>query len=112
MEENGRRNRRDSEYELLDTGVFDEDRYFDIFCEYAKAGAEDIVIRISAINRGPAEAELSILPTGWFRNTWSWGRDDYRPSLRAIPNSVFLRRTAQLDRRLLKSRTRNMESAG
>jgi hypothetical protein len=85
VEENGRRNRRDSEYELLDTGVFDEDRYFDIFCEYAKAGAEDIVIRISAINRGPDEAELSILPAVWFRNTWSWGRDDYRPALRAIP---------------------------
>jgi hypothetical protein len=85
VEKNRLRNRGDSEYELLDTGVFSEDRYFDIFCEYAKASVEDVAIRISATNRGPAEAELSILPTIWFRNTWSWGRDDYRPALRAMP---------------------------
>jgi hypothetical protein len=85
VEENRRRNRHDFEYELLDTGAFDENRYFDIFTEYAKASSEDILIRISATNRGPAEADLSILPTIWFRNTWSWGRDDYRPCLRAIP---------------------------
>jgi hypothetical protein len=84
VEENRRRNRSDFEYELLDTGVFEENRYFDIFTEYAKSSAEDILIKITAINRGPAEADLSILPTIWFRNTWSWGRDDYRPSLRAI----------------------------
>src|SRR6266481_864280 len=84
VEENRRRNRSDFEYELLDTGVFEENRYFDIFTEYAKSSAEDILIKITAINRGPAEADLSILPTIWFRNTWSWGRDDYRPSLRAV----------------------------
>jgi hypothetical protein len=84
VEENRRRNRSDLEYELLDTGAFEENRYFDIFTEYAKNGAEDILIKITAINRGPAEADLSLLPTIWFRNTWSWGRDDYRPSLRAI----------------------------
>jgi Glycosyl hydrolase family 63 C-terminal domain len=84
VEENRRRNRSDSEYELLDTGAFDEDRYFDVFTEYAKANAEDILIRIAAANRGPAEADLWLLPTIWFRNTWSWGRDDYRPVLRAI----------------------------
>src|SRR6201998_816547 len=84
VEENRRRNRSDFEYELLDTGAFDENRYFDIFTEYAKASSEDILIRISATNRGPAEADLSILPTIWFRNTWSWGRDDYRPALREI----------------------------
>ncbi len=84
VEENRRRNRSDFEYELLDTGIFEENRYFDIFTEYAKSSAEDILIKITAINRGPAEADLSILPTIWFRNTWSWGRDDYRPALRAI----------------------------
>ena len=84
LEENRRRNRHDFEHELLDTGVFDENRYFDVFVEHAKASAEDILINITVTNRGPAEADLSILPTIWFRNTWSWGRDDYRPALRAI----------------------------
>jgi hypothetical protein len=84
VEENRRRNRSDFEYELLDTGAFDDNRYFDLLTEYAKASSEDILIRISATNRGPAEADLSILPTIWFRNTWSWGRDDYRPALREI----------------------------
>src|SRR6266446_4510894 len=85
VEENRRRNRSDFEYELLDTGAFDGNRYFDVLTEYAKASSEDILIRISATNRGPSEAYLSILPTIWFRNTWSWGHDDYRPCLRAIP---------------------------
>ena len=84
VEENRRRNRSDFEYELLDTGAFDENRYFDVFAEYAKVSAEDILIKVTATNRGPAEADLSVLPTIWFRNTWSWGRDDYRPALRAI----------------------------
>jgi hypothetical protein len=84
VEENRRRNRTDFEYELLDTGAFAENRYFDVFTEYAKASAEDILIKITATNRGPAEADLSLLPTIWFRNTWSWGRDTYRPALRAI----------------------------
>src|SRR6516162_1438517 len=82
VDENRRRGRNDFEFELLDTGVFNDNRYFDIFTEYAKAGAEDILVKITAINRGPVEADLSLLPTIWFRNTWSWGRDDYRPSLR------------------------------
>ena len=60
------------EYELLDTGIFDEDRYFDVFVEYAKAAPEDICIRIEAINRGPEAAELHLLPHLWFRNTWAW----------------------------------------
>ena len=85
VEENRRRNRSDFEYELLDTGVFDENRYFEVLAEYAKASAEDIPIKINVTNRGPAEADVSILPTIWFRNTWSWGRDEYRPCLRAIP---------------------------
>src|SRR3990172_8386077 len=81
-EENRRRGRGGSEFELVDTGLFDEDRYFDVFVEYAKGGVEDICIRISAVNRGPEPAELHLLPTLWFRNTWSWGHDERRPSLR------------------------------
>jgi hypothetical protein len=82
VEENRRRSRLDPEYELIDTGVFDEDRYFDIFVEYAKAAIEDILIRISVVNRGPQAARLELLPTIWFRNTWSWGIDERRPRLR------------------------------
>jgi hypothetical protein len=72
VEENRRRGRSASEYELIDTGVFDDDRYFDTFVEYAKAAPEDILIRITIVNRGPQCAELDLLPTLWFRNTWSW----------------------------------------
>ena len=84
LEENRRRTRNDPEYELLDTGVFEENRYFDVFTEYAKTSPEDILIKITTTNRGTAEADLSVLPTIWFRNTWAWGRDEYRPVLRAI----------------------------
>ena len=70
--ENGRRTRADPEYELLDTGIFDDDRYFDIFVEYAKSTPTDMVVRISAVNRGSADATLHLLPTLWFRNDWSW----------------------------------------
>ncbi len=73
VEENQKRNTQDREFELIDTGIFDEDRYFDIFIEYAKADPEDICIRIEAINRGPSPAPLHILPHLWFRNQWSWG---------------------------------------
>ncbi len=73
VETNKRRTRDEMEYELLDTGVFNEDRYFDVFVEYAKAGPEDILIKITAWNRGPEAAELHLLPTLWFRNDWaSW----------------------------------------
>ncbi|MGH7858154.1 MAG: MGH1-like glycoside hydrolase domain-containing protein, partial [Candidatus Binatia bacterium] len=72
VEESRRRGRDAPELELLDTGVFDDDRYFDVFVEYAKESAGDILIRITAANRGPEEAALHLLPTLWFRNTWSW----------------------------------------
>ena len=72
-EENAARDRSQPEYELIDTGIFDEDRYFDILIEYAKDGPEDILIRITAINRGPDPAPLHVLPQLWLRNTWSWG---------------------------------------
>ena len=81
IEENNRRTRNDPEFELLDTGIFRDNRYFDIFVEYAKAGPEDICIRINAFNRGAEAADLHLLPTIWFRNTWSWGRDDRKPQL-------------------------------
>ena len=73
LEENARRSRDDPEYELTDTGIFDEQRYFDVFAEYAKAGPEDILIRLTIANRGPEDARLHALPTLWFRNSWSWG---------------------------------------
>src|SRR5207249_10715050 len=70
VEENRRRNRRAPEFELMDTGVFEGDRYFDVLVEYAKAAPDDLLIRITATNRGPEAAELHLLPTVWFRNTW------------------------------------------
>jgi len=82
VESNAHRNREQFEYELLDTGAFDDDRYFDVFVEYAKADAEDVLVRITVHNRGPEPAQLHVLPTLWFRNTWSWGVDDRKPSLR------------------------------
>ena len=82
VEENRRRDRRDQEYELINTGVFDENRYFDVIVEYAKATPEDLSIRIQVVNRGPDPAELTLLPTLWFRNTWSWGLDARRPRMR------------------------------
>jgi hypothetical protein len=79
---NRRRSRQELEYELMDTGIFDEDRYFDVFVEYVKAAPEDILIQITAFNRGPDPAALHVLPTLWFRNVWSWGEEVVRPSLR------------------------------
>ncbi len=89
---NGQRSRVEMEYELLDTGVFNEDRYFDVFIEYAKAGPEDILVRITAVNRGPESSELHLLPTLWFRNDWSeWiastNRATQKPVLRKIKSS-------------------------
>src|SRR5262249_2346384 len=81
VEENRRRDKRQPEFELLDTGVFDGNRYFDVFVEYAKADVEDILIKITVANRGPEAANLRLLPTIWFRNTWSWGDFDTRPEL-------------------------------
>ena len=80
--ENQRRGPAAAEFELLDTGVFDDHRYFDIFVTYAKASAEDILIQITAVNRGPEAAKLHLLPTLWFRNTWSWFQDAFKPALR------------------------------
>jgi hypothetical protein len=89
VETNRRRSREEFEYELLNTGVFNDDRYFDVFVEYAKASPDDLRIRITVHNRGPETARLRLLPTLWFRNTWSWGESDRKPLLReAAPGVV------------------------
>jgi hypothetical protein len=84
VQTNSQRSRYELEYELLDTGVFDDDRYFDVFIEYAKAEAEDILIKITIANRGSEAAELDVLPTLWFRNTWSWANGGSKPVLTKI----------------------------
>jgi hypothetical protein len=91
VEESQRRGRGQPEFELLDTGIFSGNRYFDIFVEYAKADVEDVLIRITAVNRGPEGASLHVLPQFWFRNTWSWGKDLRRPLARkgtSVPGSA------------------------
>ncbi|MGB8494294.1 MAG: hypothetical protein WCE53_07855 [Candidatus Acidiferrum sp.] len=87
LDENRRRGRGAPEFELLDTGIFEGNRYFDVFVEYAKCDVEDILIKITAINRGPELAILHLLPTLWFRNTWSWGKDLRRPIVRKAPDT-------------------------
>lgn len=87
VETNRGRSRQEFEYELLDTGVFDEDRYFDVFVEYAKESPEDILIQISVHNRGPDPAELHVLPTLWFRNLWSWQAAMDRPNLQLMASA-------------------------
>jgi hypothetical protein len=92
VEENRRRGKDQGEFELLDTGVFDENRYFDVFVEYAKVDPEDMLIKISVANRGPEPANLRLLTTVWYRNTWSWGRPERRRGLREArggPNQVI-----------------------
>jgi hypothetical protein len=84
VETNKRRSKQEKEYELIDTGIFDQDRYFDVFVEYAKASPRDILIKISVCNRGSEPAKLHVVPTLWFRNTWSWPDGGSKPLLRAI----------------------------
>jgi len=94
VEENRRRGKNEPEFELIDTGVFDDDRYFDVVVEYAKNSSEEILIRITAHNRGPEAADLHILPTIWFRNRWSWNPGGKRPALQAekgTPGAVAIR---------------------
>jgi hypothetical protein len=83
--ENRRRTRQDPEYELLDTGIFDDDRYFDVFVEYAKLAPDDILIRVSAANRGPEAAPLHLLPTLWFKNDWTWHPENAKPAIGLAP---------------------------
>src|SRR5579863_4553909 len=89
---NRARKRTESEYELIDTGIFNENRYFDIFIEYAKNDVDDILVRATVINRGPSPSTLHLLPTVWFRNTWSWGYGTPRPELsRCDSHSIDIR---------------------
>ena len=97
VETNRGRSRREFEYELINTGVFDQDRYFDVFVEYAKESPEDILVQISVHNRGPEAAEIHVLPTLWFRNRWSWGRDNPRPSLRAVGGKGTVVKVSEAD---------------
>jgi hypothetical protein len=101
VETNRRRSREEFEYELLDTGVFEDDRYFDVFVEYAKADPEDLLIRITVYNRGPELAVLHVLPTLWFRNTWSWEQSAQKPSLGQIADGTIRAAHPQLGDRTL-----------
>jgi len=100
VEENRRRGKKEREFELADSGVFDDGRYFDVTVEYAKAGPDDILIRLTAENRGPEAATLHLLPTLWFRNTWTWGRNGEgygpRPRITRGPESTLLAEHATL----------------
>jgi len=89
VEENRRRDRRAMEYELVDTGAFAEDRYFDVVVTYAKGSPEDLLVTIEVTNHGPEAAPIHVLPTVWFRNTWSWGLDARRPRMRAAAGGVI-----------------------
>ncbi len=89
VETNKNKGKLDPEFELIDTGVFKEDNYFDIFTEYAKADPEDILIRITAKNRGKSSNLLQVIPQIWFRNTWAWGYDDYRPFIRILNQNTL-----------------------
>src|SRR5262252_6072169 len=84
VETNRRRSREEMEYELIDTGIFDDDRYFDVFVEYAKAAPDDLLIKITIHNRAPETAQIHVLPTLWYRNTWSWGDGETKPMLGAV----------------------------
>src|SRR5262249_45317864 len=81
---NAHRSAQEPEYELMDTGVFDDDRYFDVFVTYAKAAPTDLLVEIDIHNRGPEAASLHVLPTLWFRNSWAWGHPDRRPHLHQL----------------------------
>ncbi len=105
LDESRKRNKMEGEFELIDTGIFDEDKYFDVFVEYAKAGADDILIKISVHNRGREDAPLSVLPTIWFRNTWAWGYDDYRPVMEHSGNGSIV-----IDHRKLETITCHLDT--
>ena len=96
VDENGRRGKHDPEFELIDAGVFDDDRYFDVFVEYAKAKTDDILMLVTVCNRGPEDAVLHVLPQLWYRNTWSWHHDTERPAISANGDGRALARHDKL----------------
>ena len=89
LEVNRGRSREEMEYELVDTGIFDDNRYFDVFLEYAKEDPENILIRAAIYNRGPETARIHVLPTLWFRNTWAWGDDYHKPEMREMAPGII-----------------------
>ena len=101
VEENRRRGKLAPEFELMDTGIFDDNRYFDVFVEYAKADVEDILVRVSVVNRGPESASLNVLPSLWFRNTWSWDNNQAHPSLSKVSDNLIAADHPDLGRRWL-----------
>lgn len=105
VEENRKRHKNEKEFELIDTGIFDEDKYFDVFVEYAKAAPEDILIKITVFNRGNEDAEVNVLPHLWFRNTWSWGYDDYKPKMLAANEGIV-----SVDHTLMRPLTLHLEN--
>src|ERR1700752_2104538 len=103
VQENRRRGKQDPEYELIDTGVFDDDRYFDLFVEYAKAGPDDILIQITVANRGREAAIIHLLPQLWFRNIWSWGDQRPKPTLEAVDGNTLSAKHVQLGSYFLRA---------
>jgi hypothetical protein len=102
VDENRSRGKLASEFELIDTGIFNEDRYFDVVVEYAKADVEDILIKITATNHGPDAASISLLPTIWFRNTWSWNQNGTaKPNLRKVEEGTIELDVSDLGKRWL-----------
>ena len=100
LDENRRRGKLEPEFELIDTGIFNADRYFDVFVEYAKADVEDILIKVTVTNRGPEEASLNLLPTIWFRNIWSWNENGTaKPNLRKTHTGTIELNHAELGKR-------------
>src|SRR5262249_47597679 len=102
LDENARRGKLDPEFELVDTGLFEEGRYWEITADYAKASPEDLLIRINVRNAGPETGTLDVLPTLWFRNTWSWGIDDARPEIR-VENGTLVAEHHALGTRYLSA---------
>ena len=87
--ENAKRSKKEPEYEIIDTGIFDKDDYFDLFIEYCKASPDDFLIRVTAVNRSSKKAPLVVLPTVWYRNNWKWGYNEYKPNLRSVQEGVI-----------------------
>ena len=102
-QENRRRGKQDPEYEIIDTGVFDDDRYFDLFVEYGKAGPDDTLIQITAANRGPEAAIIHLLPQLWFRNIWAWGDGRPKPTLEVVDGHTVCAKHVQLGSYLLRT---------
>ncbi|MFI5136168.1 MAG: glucosidase, partial [Chitinophagales bacterium] len=89
VDENKKRSKLDPEFELIETGIFNDDKYFDVFIEYAKNNSDDLLMRFTIYNRGNQAADLNVLPTIWFRNTWEWGYDDFKPKLSSSQRGVL-----------------------